>query len=90
MIISWLKNRRRRRLLATPMPDGWPAFLTHIAHYRVLSREEQSRLSDLTRIFIAEKEFEGCKGLEVTDEMRVTIAALACVRFTPGFNLPTT
>ena len=31
------------------------------------------------RIFIAEKTFEGCKGLEMTDEMQVTIAGLACL-----------
>jgi Mlc titration factor MtfA (ptsG expression regulator) len=30
-------------------------------------------------VFIAEKEFIGCNGLVVTDEMRATIAAMACV-----------
>ncbi len=30
-------------------------------------------------IFLAEKRFEGCAGLEITDEMRVTIAAHACL-----------
>lgn len=32
-----------------------------------------------TRVFVAEKQFVGCNGLEVTDEVRVTIAAQACV-----------
>jgi Mlc titration factor MtfA (ptsG expression regulator) len=79
MLLSWLKNRRRRRLLSAPMSDEWFAILAQIAHYRVLSPEEKNRLADLARIFVAEKDFEGCKGLEVTDEMRVTIAALACL-----------
>ena len=31
------------------------------------------------QVFLAEKDFIGCDGLVVTDEMRVTIAALACL-----------
>ena len=30
-------------------------------------------------MFLAEKRFEGCGGLEITDEIRVTIAAQACL-----------
>jgi len=30
-------------------------------------------------VFLAEKSFEGCGGLELTDEIRVTIAAQACL-----------
>jgi Mlc titration factor MtfA (ptsG expression regulator) len=79
MLLSWLKNRRRRRLLATPFPAAWPGLLEQIAHYRLLAAGEQAQLRNLTRIFIAEKDFEGCKGLEITDEIRVTIAALASI-----------
>jgi hypothetical protein len=31
------------------------------------------------KVFIAEKNFEGCGGLEMTEEIKVTIAAQACV-----------
>jgi hypothetical protein len=31
------------------------------------------------QVFLAEKHFEGCAGLELTDEIRVTIAAQACL-----------
>jgi Mlc titration factor MtfA (ptsG expression regulator) len=31
------------------------------------------------QIFLAEKQFEGCGGLRITDEIRVTIAAQACI-----------
>jgi MtfA peptidase len=79
MLLSWFKNRRRRRLLASPFPVGWMGILAEIAHYRCLSEADKSRLHELIRVFIAEKEFEGCKGLEITDEVRVTIAALACI-----------
>src|SRR5207344_3428534 len=36
-------------------------------------------LCELTQVLIAQKTWEGCGGLEVTDEMRVTIAAQACL-----------
>ena len=37
------------------------------------------RLDGLVMAFVAEKTFVGCNGLAITDEMRVTIAAHACV-----------
>lgn len=44
-----------------------------------LSDDERERLRRKTQIFIAEKYWEGCQGLEITDEIRVTIAAQACL-----------
>lgn len=78
MIFSWLRNRRRRKLLAEPFPIRWEAFLrTNVAHYLHLTEGEQARLRDITRILIAEKSWEGTRGLYVTEEMKVTIAAQA-------------
>lgn len=80
MIFSWLKNRRRQRLLARPFPDDWLRILErNVAHYRWLDPAEQARLRDDLRVFIAEKYWEGCGGLTMTDEIRVTIAAQACL-----------
>ena len=31
------------------------------------------------QVFLAEKRFEGCGGFEITNEVRVTIAAQACL-----------
>jgi Mlc titration factor MtfA (ptsG expression regulator) len=80
MIFAWLKKRRRRRLLATPFPADWLAPLQqNVALYALLTKTEQAKLRDDLRIFIAEKQWEGCGGLTVTDEIKVTIAAQACV-----------
>ena len=80
MLFSWLKKRRRRRLLAAPFPAEWLSFLNHnVAVYRLLTEAEQARLRDDLRVFVAEKSWEGCGGLTVTDEIRVTIAAQACL-----------
>src|SRR5207245_11346905 len=40
---------------------------------------EKAQLRDDVRVCIAEKRWEGCGGLELTDEMKVTIAAQACL-----------
>lgn len=80
MIFSWLKQRRRRRLLAEPFPPAWLEYLRrNVAHYRYLTEAEQARLGDALRIFVAEKNWEGCGGLVMTDEIKATIAALACL-----------
>lgn len=78
MLFSWLRNRRRRKLLAEPFPVRWEAILgRNVGHYPLLSPAEQARLRDITRILIAEKVWEGCRGVFVTEEMKVTIAAQA-------------
>jgi Mlc titration factor MtfA (ptsG expression regulator) len=79
MIFSWLRARRRRKLLAQPFPDAWLPYLEQVAHYRYLSPQEQARLRDSLRIFVAEKNWEGCGGLTLTDEMKVIVAAHACL-----------
>jgi Mlc titration factor MtfA (ptsG expression regulator) len=80
MLFSWLKRRRRRKILAEPFPAEWLHFLhKNVAHYRVLTEAEQAKLRDDLRIFIAEKNWEGCGGLKITDEIKVTIAAQACL-----------
>jgi Mlc titration factor MtfA (ptsG expression regulator) len=80
MLFSWLRQRRRRKLLALPFPPEWLRHLqNNVALYALLSEAEQARLRDDLRIFIAEKNWEGCGGLEMADEIKVTIAALACL-----------
>jgi Mlc titration factor MtfA (ptsG expression regulator) len=80
MILSWLRQRRRNKLLATPFPAEWSKYLErNVEHYNLLAPDEQSRLRDNLRVFVAEKNWEGCGGLTLTDEMKVTIAGQACL-----------
>ena len=79
-MFSWLRNRRRKRLLATPCPAGWNEILfRNVASFHWLDAHEQRHLLDLVRIFVAEKRWEGCGGLAISEEVRVTIAAQACL-----------
>ena len=80
MFFNWLRDRHRRRLLAQPFPPVWQDYLHgNVTHFQHLNAEEQRRLCNDLRIFVAEKYWEGCRGLAVTDEMKVTIAGQACL-----------
>jgi Mlc titration factor MtfA (ptsG expression regulator) len=80
MFLTWLKSRRRRRLLQTPLAELWRSWIaSNVWHWHVLSNSQRRRLEGLVQIFVAEKDFEGCDGLKVTDEIRVTIASAACM-----------
>lgn len=79
-MFRWLSERRRKHLLETPFPEAWIEHLrTRVAAYALLDEAEQQRLRDLVQVFVAEKHWEGCGGLELTDEMRLTIAGCACL-----------
>ena len=80
MIFGFLKQRRRRRLQVQPFPKEWLATIKrNVSFFHRLSANDQAELLGHTQVFLAEKRFEGCDGLEITDEVRVTIAAQACL-----------
>jgi Mlc titration factor MtfA (ptsG expression regulator) len=79
MIFTWLRRRRRKKLLARPFPPEWEPYLRSISLYRALDPEERKRLRDDLRVLVHEKNWEGCGGLTITDEMKVTIAAQAAL-----------
>src|SRR5712692_556293 len=75
-----LMKQRRRRLRAQPFPKDWLATVEgNVAFFRRLSASDRAELLGTIQVFLAEKRFEGCGGLELTDEIRVTIAAQACL-----------
>lgn len=74
------KKRRRRKVREEPFPQAWLGILENdVVYFRRLSPEDRAELRGHIQVFLAEKTFEGCGGLEMTDEIRVAIAALACV-----------
>jgi Mlc titration factor MtfA (ptsG expression regulator) len=80
MIVSWLARRRRGKLLAGPFPAEWTGYLErNVPLYTRLNERERGILRDHIRILVAEKNWEGCGGLAMTDEVKVTIAAHAAV-----------
>jgi Mlc titration factor MtfA (ptsG expression regulator) len=85
-VLAWLivgpsfAARRRRVALAQPLPED---FIVHIERNvparRRMPAQLRARHDSLVSAFLAEKQFVGCNDLVVTDEIRTTIAALACL-----------
>lgn len=75
----WLRRRARAGYAAEPLPQPVRAALLRAPLYRRLPHGLRARLEELVRIFVREKEFVGCNGLDVTDAMRVRIAVPACL-----------
>lgn len=74
------KKARRDALRELPTPEAWRAIVDrNVPYARLLDGGDRRELEGLVQVFLAEKRFEGCGGLSVTDEMRVTIAAQACL-----------
>ena len=75
-----LRARRRRVLVAQPLPAALAAVVDARVKIRArLPADLRRRHDGLVRAFIDEKQFAGCNGLTVTDEMRAMIAAQACL-----------
>jgi Mlc titration factor MtfA (ptsG expression regulator) len=80
-MFEWWRERQREKFLAEhPFPEEHLPYLQrNVKHYERLNAEQQQRLRDLVQVFIEEKNWEGCGGLTLSDEMKVTIAAQACL-----------
>lgn len=78
-MFGWWRRRRRRKLLAQPMPEAWSGWIESLPFTRRLSAEERARLGDIARVLVAEKHWEGCGGLTLTEEMQVKLAAQAAL-----------
>ncbi|HEX7558745.1 MAG TPA: M90 family metallopeptidase [Usitatibacter sp.] len=73
-------ERRRAKLRSRPFSAQWREILERRVPYaRLLPPDLRRQLEGHMQVFLAEKSFAGCGGLEMTDEVRVTIAAQACL-----------
>jgi Mlc titration factor MtfA (ptsG expression regulator) len=76
----FFKKWRRKRIRQQPFPQEWLAIIEgRVPFYRKLTVLDKEELKQHILVFLAEKHFFGCGGLTITDEIRVTIAAQACV-----------
>lgn len=78
---AWQAPRwRLRRALARSLAPAELAIIErNVAQYRGMDAARRAELQGLVKHFLHTKTFVGCAGLEITDEMRVTIAAQACL-----------
>jgi Mlc titration factor MtfA (ptsG expression regulator) len=86
LFVAWVvgspivAERRRERLRRTPLSAEWRAILERrVPLTRRLPPPLRRQLEGHVQVFLAEKRFIGCAGFEVTDEVRIAIAAQACL-----------
>ncbi len=74
------KRRRREKVRKRPFPDAWSKIIaSNVPYFSHLAEAERTELLGHIQVFLDEKRFEGCGGLAMTDEIRVTVAAQACL-----------
>lgn len=79
-MFGFLRKRRRAKIRRRPFPEAWLGIIeSQVPIYRHMPQAARAELLEHVLVFLEEKRFEGCGGLEMTDEIRVTIAAQACV-----------
>ncbi len=67
------------RFTEEPPPKAWEEIVRrNFTAARDLTDEDFERLLRLVQVFVRDSHFEGAQGLEITEEIRVTIAAQAC------------
>jgi Mlc titration factor MtfA (ptsG expression regulator) len=80
IMFHWLRDYHRSEVRKRQFPPAWEDIVRkNVAHYSVLDDDEREELRAMVQVFLDEKLWEGCGGLELTDEIRVTIAAQACL-----------
>lgn len=98
-IVAWFalsrfRRFRRNKLFLKPIPPDWIQILEHnVPLYLLLPQTLREELHGRINIFLDEKKFFGCEGLEITNEVRLTIAGNASIlllkrdhRCFPGFT----
>ncbi len=77
---SRYRKYRRQQIAKQPLEPGWEDILqSKVGLYPALPNELRSALHSRMQLFLHDKEFVGCDGQVISDEVRLTIAANACL-----------
>lgn len=76
----WLKSQRRKALLMTPLSEHERAILhAEVPLLRKLPAHLRAPLEGKINLFFDQVDMYGCDGLDLTDEMMLSIAGQACL-----------
>lgn len=94
LVLGWYALRRplrRWRLARRPFPQAWRSWLeAHVPLYARLGADGKARFERDVRFFLEERTFEGVQDVEVTDALRLGVAAGAALLLhgRPDWELP--
>lgn len=75
-----VKRKQREKIKSQVFPKPWRQILKkNIPYFYTMPVDIQLQIKQHIMVFLAEKEFYGFEGVEINDEIRITIAAQACL-----------
>ncbi|MCH7816218.1 MAG: zinc-dependent peptidase [Proteobacteria bacterium] len=78
-VVYW-PQIRLNRIHRKKFADSWLEIIQRrLPFYAKLPTNLQLQLQNFIKVFLNDKKFVGCAGLEIDDEIRVTVAAQACL-----------
>ena len=78
-VVYW-PRLRLTRIEKQAFPEPWQqTLIARLPFVAKIPLAEQKQLQLLIKVFLADKTFYGCAGLEIDDDIRVTVAAQACL-----------
>lgn len=92
LLLMLRKARRRWMAVQRRFPARWRTWLEHhVPVYATATPADRRRFERDVQMFLAEQRFEGVRGVEVTDLLRLQVAAGAALLLhgRPDWNLPT-
>ncbi|QBG37302.1 zinc-dependent peptidase [Litorilituus sediminis] len=74
------QSYQRKKVMAQPFKKSWRKILqARMPYFRLMPADLQLQLKQHIQVFLAEKQFIGCNGVKINDDIRVTVAAQACL-----------
>lgn len=74
------REYQRDKIKNRPFTKPWRNILRQrMPYFRLMPADLQLQLKQHIQVFLAEKRFIGCNGVKITDEIKITIAAQACL-----------
>ncbi len=79
-LVVWWPPLRRRRIRRRPFPAAWLAVVRRrLPFFERMAAPLRAELQDQIKVFVHDVRFIGCAGQPIDDEIRVTVAAQACL-----------
>jgi Mlc titration factor MtfA (ptsG expression regulator) len=79
-LFSYSKKKKNTAIIEQPFPEEWHHYLTEeVQFYKNLSEADQVRFQNKIKYFFAHTSITGVKDLEVTDELKLLVAASAII-----------
>lgn len=75
-----LREYQRNKIRKQPFKKQWRKIIQQrMPYFRQMPADLQLQLKQHIQVFLAEKNFIGCNGIKITDEIKITVAAQACL-----------